>query len=155
MTYVTKPFDQEMLLARMKNLLRERKILREKFSLAWANSPAGHAVVTADEKFMGRLNSILERSYHDPEFSTSALGREAGYSHSVLYRKLKALTNMSPNAYIRNFRLIKAQRLLASSNLDVSSAAYSCGFSNLSYFSKCFKEFFHQAPHESHNSQNH
>ena len=151
--YVTKPFDKQIMLGRIKNLLRERRLLREKFSLEWAKNPSGQEVVTADEKFIIRLNSILERNYSNPEFGTTYLGKEAGYSHSVLYRKLKAVTNLSPSTYIRNFRLIKAQNMIKTLHMDVSTTAYNCGFNNLSYFSKCYKQFFHGVPHEMQNNK--
>ncbi len=146
--YVTKPFEQDLLLARIKNLLRERKMLAEKFSLAWAGTSSEDHITTADENFIQRLNAILEKQYSDPEFGTNVLTREAGFSHSVLYRKLKSLTNHSPNAYIRNYRLIKAHELLSNKHADISTVAYLCGFNNLSYFSKCYRQFFNRAPHE-------
>ncbi len=146
--YVIKPFDHEMLLARIKNLLNERKMLAEKFSLAWARTSSVAHGPTSDEKFIQRLNAILEKKYNDPEFGTNVLSREAGFSHSVLYRKLKSLTNHSPNSYIRNYRLIKAHDLLSNKHADISTVAYLCGFNNLSYFSKCYRQFFNRAPHE-------
>ncbi len=146
--YVIKPFDQELLIARMNNLLRERKLLREKFSKQWAE--AGHKKITgtADEKFLKKLNDILEKNYANPAFGIRLFTMEAGMSRSVLFRKLKAVTDLSPNAYIRNFRLIKAYHIISLGEADISTAAFQSGFNNLSYFSRCFKRLFNKSPNE-------
>ena len=146
--YVIKPFDQEILLARIHNLLRERQLLREKFTRQWIKDGIEVGACTPDEKFIKKINEILELNYFNQAFGTRLFVRECGLSQSVLYRKLKALTNLSPNVYIRNYRLIKAFHIISQGENDISSAAYATGFNNLSYFSRSFKQLFKKSPHD-------
>lgn len=146
--YLAKPFDHEILQARINNLLNERKLLREKFTRKWIDGSFENIPKSSDEKFIKKLNDILEKNYANPAFGTQFLLRECGMSHSVLFRKLKAVTNLSPNTYIRNFRLIKAYQLISQGDHDISSAAYSSGFNSMSYFSRCFKTLYKKLPHE-------
>ena len=136
------------MIARMNNLLKERKMQREKFARHWAISGTGSEIHASDNKFIRTINSILEKNYHRHDFTTRAFINETGMSHSVLYRKLKAITNLSPNIYIRNYRLIKAGEMMRLGDKNISQVALSTGFNNLSYFSRSFKRFFRIAPHD-------
>jgi CheY-like chemotaxis protein len=146
--YVIKPFDRELMLARIHNLLRERRLLREKFSKSWAGAGKELPPDTLDEKFIKKINEILEKNYTNPDFGPRLFIQESGMSRSVLFRKLKAITNLAPNIYLRNFRLLKAFQLISLGEMDISSAAYSVGFNNLSYFSRSFRTLFNKSPHE-------
>ena len=82
----------------------------------------------------------------DPELNVEDLGRDMGMSRVQLYRKLKSLTNYSPNELLRRMRLKKAASLLAASDMTVAEIAYEVGFSSPSYFTKCYKEQFGESP---------
>jgi CheY-like chemotaxis protein/AraC-like DNA-binding protein len=146
--YVIKPFDREILLTRIHNLLQQRKLLREKFTKQWIRSGVEISASSTDDKFIKKINEILEKHYINPGFGSRLFIKEVGLSRSALYRKLKAISNLSPNTYIRNFRLIKAYQIISLGESDVSSAAYATGFNNLSYFSRSFKQLFKKSPHD-------
>lgn len=146
--YIIKPFEQDVMIARMNNLLRERKIQREKFARQWAISGSATDIPTSDERFIETINNILEKNYHKYDFTTGSFIKETGMSQSVLYRKLKAITNLSPNIYIRNYRLIKAGEMIRLGDKNIGRVAFSTGFNNLSYFSRSFKRLFRKAPHD-------
>jgi signal transduction histidine kinase/DNA-binding NarL/FixJ family response regulator len=146
--YIIKPFEQEVMISRMHNLLKERKILREKFAQQWAETGTMIHAGTTGDKFIQIINEILEGNYSNHNFSTQIFTKETGMSRSVFFRKLKAVTDLSPNTYLRNYRLIKASELIRSGEKNISLVAFSTGFNNLSYFSRCFKRMFKKAPHD-------
>ena len=84
----------------------------------------------------------------ESDLNVEELGKEMGLSRVQLYRKLKSLTNYSPNELLRHMRLKKAYSLLTSSEMSISEIAYEVGFSSPSYFTKCYKEQFNESPTE-------
>jgi signal transduction histidine kinase/AraC-like DNA-binding protein len=146
--YIIKPFEQEVMISRMNNLLKERTIQREKFTHQWAKTSIEISSTITDDKFILTINSLLGNNYNRHDFGTRQFISGTGMSRSVLFRKLKAVTNLSPSIYLRNYRLIKASQLISSGEKNISLVAYSTGFNNLSYFSRCFKRMFKKAPHE-------
>ena len=101
-----------------------------------------------DKGFVSRFKSLVEERMKDAELNVEDLGRNMGMSRVQLYRKLKSLTNYSPNELLRQMRLKKAASLLASSDMTVAEIAYEVGFSSPSYFTKCYKEQFGESPTE-------
>ena len=152
--YVTKPFEARELLIRSKNLIEQRKKLREKFSLLMDLNPEDIAASSMDEQLLQRLLSIFEDHMEEPDFSTEDLAREIGISRMHLNRKIQALTNLSTNAFIRTLRLQRAAKLLTNDSGTVSEVAYRVGFNNLSYFSKAFRRHFGKLPSEFTEKQN-
>jgi signal transduction histidine kinase/ligand-binding sensor domain-containing protein/DNA-binding response OmpR family regulator len=146
--YVTKPFESRELQIRSKNLIEQRRKLREKFSLLIDLKPGDISASSMDEQFLQRLLSIFEDHIEEPEFSTEDLAREIGMSRMHLNRKIQALTNLSTNAFIRTLRLQRAARILSNASETVSEVAYKVGFNNLSYFSKAFRRHFGKLPSE-------
>lgn len=147
--YLTKPFDNRELHARVKNLIDTRRQLREKFSRELHLGPKKIQVSSMDEKFLERVMETVETHMGDPEFSMEKFGQQVGLSRMQLHRKLKALTNESPGDFLRSMRLKRAKRLLEARSGNVSEVAYEVGFNNLSYFSKCYREEFGISPNES------
>ena len=90
--------------------------------------------------------AIIEDNMSDENFSIDELSREAGYSNAHFYRKVKALTGEKPVQFLRTFRLQRAADLVLKTSDNVTQIAYSVGFGNLSYFTKCFKEQFGVTP---------
>jgi len=144
--YVTKPFEARELLIRSKNLIEQRRKLREKFSSLIDLKPEDISASSMDEQLMQRLLSVFEDHIEEPEFNTSELAREVGLSRMHLNRKIQALTNLSTNDFIRTLRLQRAAQLLRNASGNVSEVAYKVGFNNLSHFSKSFRKHFGKLP---------
>ncbi|NNE76675.1 MAG: response regulator [Pricia sp.] len=145
--YLTKPFDGEELLVRIKNLIEQRQRLRELFSNKEIDlDPKKVTVTSVDRKFIEQVLELLELNFSDSEFGVPQMQSALAMSKTQLHRKLKALTNESPGELLRNFRLKMAAQLLAQKADSVTQIAYRVGFNNLSYFAKCFKELYGVAP---------
>jgi CheY-like chemotaxis protein/AraC-like DNA-binding protein/two-component sensor histidine kinase len=141
--YFTKPFDTKELQIRIKNLINIRKNLQEKYSnqeLYWKQDRK--KLSPLDEKFISRVNEIIEKHLSEDKFSIEEFNDEIGMSKTQIYRKLKALTGKSPSRYIRSFRLQKARCMIKEKQGTISEIAYSVGFSSPQYFTRCFKEEF-------------
>ncbi|NAS10605.1 ATP-binding protein [Poritiphilus flavus] len=146
--YIVKPFDKKELRARIKNLIAQRKKLREKYSRQLSLQPKALAVTSADERFLEKLVTLVEKHLDDSTFSVEDLAGEIGMSRTQLFRKMRALIDQSPQDFVRDFRLKRAAQLLQKKAGNVSEIAYQVGFNNLSYFTKRFKELFGQTPSE-------
>jgi len=142
--YIEKPFNGNLLLARIRNLIDNRKRLRSLFA---GDSPTEEPRRTdADTVFVDKLKQAVQARLSDSELSVETLGADMGLSRVQLYRKVKALTGLTPVEIIRTTRLRKAEQLLSAGDKTVSEVAYEVGFSSPSYFSKCYKDFFGRTP---------
>jgi AraC-like DNA-binding protein len=146
--YLVKPFNVKELKVRVKNLIEQRRKLRERFNRDLTLSPRDIAVTSADERFLQKAVEIIENRIKDPAFSVERFSKEIGMSTSQLYRKILALTNQSPVEFIRIYRLKLAASLLKQKYGNVAEITYEVGFNNLSYFSKCFRKFYGKSPSE-------
>ena len=145
-SYISKPFNSQLLLSRVRNLIANRRQLRQFFG---DNQTIEKETISdLDKGFVSRFKSLVEERMKDAELNVEDLGRNMGMSRVQLYRKLKSLTNYSPNELLRQMRLKKAASLLASSDMTVAEIAYEVGFSSPSYFTKCYKEQFGESPTE-------
>jgi signal transduction histidine kinase/ligand-binding sensor domain-containing protein/DNA-binding response OmpR family regulator len=146
--YLIKPFSAKELTIRVKNLIDQRRKLRERFTQDITLSPKDITVTSADERFLTRAMETIEKHISDPEFGVDVLGKEIGLSHSQLHRKIRALTNLSPVEFIRTLRLKRAASLLKQEYGNVAEIAYEVGFNNPSYFAECFRKLFGKSPSE-------
>ncbi len=140
--YLTKPFDRPELLVRVQNLLKQRELLRQKYSqqmTAPSDDPA-EPLDSLDERFVQQAIAVVKEQGSDSSFSIDALCEAMNVSRSNLYRKLKALTGQSTTEFIRSIRIYRAAELLKQPGMTVSEAAYQAGFESASYFSKAFRE---------------
>ncbi|WP_236974016.1 ATP-binding protein [Membranihabitans maritimus] len=144
--YLQKPFDSEELLIRINNLLRQRRLLQEKFQGS-PESPSKKELVdqNPDEQFLNLFKTIIQDHLQNSHFSVDLLCKEMGISRMQLHRKIKALTGLSANLFIKKHRLFLATELLSKGE-PVSQSAYSVGYTSLSYFSKIFKEEYGVSP---------
>ena len=144
--YITKPFDISILKARIRNLLANRKKIRE--ALLSDNPPAQDVTYTntLDREFMEKILALIDECMEDPEFSINNLCAKLGMSRSSLHNKLKALTDQAPNDFIRIIRLKKAAELLRSRRYNISEVAAMTGFPDSSYFSTAFKRQYGMSP---------
>ena len=149
-SYITKPFHSKVLLARIENLLKQRKLLKRLFqgSKEAEQEIAESHLEDRDKQFLKQLHSIIQKNLSDSEFGVEDIGKQIGLSRVQLYRKVKAMTGSSVVDLLRKARLAKAKRLLESRSMSVSEVAYDVGFSAPSYFTKCFKEEYGMLPGE-------
>ena len=146
--YITKPFSNNYLIAKVKNLIQQRLILRDKFSKDFILKPNDVVLQYHDSEFFNKAISVIDRNIEKFDFTIEDFCKELGMSYSQLNRKMNALTNQSPLQFIRFIRLKKAADLIKSTNLRINEIAIAVGFGEHSYFSKCFLEQFGQTPKE-------
>ena len=146
--YLTKPFDGEELLVRIKNLIEQRRKLRERFKQDITLKPKDIAITSADERFLNKVIAVVESRLDDEMLSIEEIADAVALSRSQLHRKIKALTDQSPSSFVRTFRLKRAYDLLKYQAGGVAEIAYLTGFSSPTYFSRCFKEQFGVTPGE-------
>ncbi|UCH98483.1 MAG: response regulator [Candidatus Aminicenantes bacterium] len=144
--YITKPFNSKILATRIKNLIELRYQLQQKIQKQMLLQPDEIAVSSMDQEFIKELQEIIEKNLSDPQFHVEALCKKLYLNRVTLFRKVKALTGESPTEFIRSYRLKRAAQLLRDNFGNVSEVAVEVGFSNLGYFTRCFKEKFHQLP---------
>ena len=144
--YVTKPFDNRELQVRIKNLIKQRRKLQEKFRKEFTVSPRDITVTSIDEQLLQKAIDVVEKNISDPNFDTVMMAKEAGISRTLLNTKLRALTGLPTGEFIRTLRLKRAAQLLQQGYGNVTQVAYDVGFQNLSYFAKAFREQFGQSP---------
>lgn len=144
--YIGKPFSNSELLVRIKNLIFQREKLRHLFSSGMKLQPGDITVTPVDEKFLQRLIKAIEDQIDNPEIDIDYLTRSANMSRSQLHMKLKALTGMPATGFVKIIRLKRAVSLMDQHFGNVSDIAYAVGFTNLSYFSKCFREVYNESP---------
>lgn len=141
---ISKPFSSQLLLARVRNLIDSHRRLKQFFGDR--HTLAKEDVCDMDKNFVEKFKSLLDAKLGDSNLNVEDLGKDMGLSRVQLYRKIKSLTNYSPNELLRIARLKKAASLLASSDMTVAEIGYEVGFSSPSYFTKCYKEQFGESP---------
>lgn len=144
--YLIKPFDQKELFIRLKKLIEMRKSLHERFQQIYPGGYACRESADIEEQFMAQIASVIDRNLDDENFNIKKLCVEIGMSHTQLYRKFSAITDITVNKYIRQYRLHKAKELLLNSDLNISQVALEVGMPNLAYFSRVFTEEFRKNP---------
>ncbi len=147
--FITKPFSLEELMVRIQNQIDVRKRLQRKYA-SHAKLVEASTVVSdsLEEKFIKKAVTLVEANMEDSDFSVETFAREMALSSVQLYRKLTALTGLSPNEFIRELRLQRAAQLLSQRAGNIAEIGYQCGFNNLSYFARVFKEKYGTTPSE-------
>lgn len=144
--FIAKPFDLEFLLSRIKQLTGKQKQLEEKIRIEALAKPLQTQAISINEQFLANITKIIESKVADPDFNVNALVLLSEVDTKQLYRKIKQLTGKSPVDYIRSIRMKKAAMLLSQKKFSVAEVMYLVGFSNHSYFSKCFQKEFGKTP---------
>lgn len=145
--YLTKPFDVELLMATVGNLLKRKDEIFSYFKFEIITQPdSRNSGENVDDRFIKKVIHIIEANIANPDFSVEMLSSEIGMSSAHLYRKLKSMTHFSAKDIIRKYRLKKASILLKNNEGNISEIMYEVGFSSLSYFAKCFKKEFGYSP---------
>lgn len=146
--FLTKPFNNEIINFTVNQLINERKKLHQRYSQELVLLPVDIVINSVDEKFIQKLQTILDKNLSNADFTSENFASETGMSRMQLHRKLKSLLGVTSTEFLRNERLKIAAELLKKGNGNISEIAYAVGFNDVSYFSKCFKEMYHCTPSE-------
>ena len=149
--YMTKPFSADLLLANIASLLANRQKLRQLFNTQHLNTtPSQHLTTqnspSPDRRFLDTFLKAMEKHMSNTNLKIEDLGDEVGLSRVQLYRKVKALTGMTPVEILRETRLKRAMQLLKTTDKTVSEIANEVGFATPGYFSSCFKKQYDKYP---------
>ncbi len=144
--YLIKPFNEDELKIRVRNLITIRRQMREKYQSQMLVKPADVIVPSSQKIFVDKLVSIIEKNIDNEDFSVEMLCEEIGMSRTQLHRKVKAVTNQSASEFIRNFRLQKAAELLKQDAGNIAEISYQVGFGSQAYFTKVFQEVYKTTP---------
>ncbi len=145
--FLTKPFPKDELLVRLEQLIIIRQKLQQRY-----NSEENKTITVVNShtemetNFLQKLQNIVEENLHNNQFGVPELEKSAGMSKMQVYRKLKALMDKTPSAFIRSVRLQKGKELLQNSDLNISEIAYEIGFSDPNYFSRTFQKEYGTSP---------
>jgi len=145
--YVSKPFSKDLIVARVQNILRSRNRLQQYFFNTITLKPTSS--IEADHKeFLERCIRIVDQYMDNPEFSVQLFCQEIGMSHPTLYKRIKAISGLTVNVFIRYLRLRKAAELLINTGNTVVEVTYATGFNDLKYFREQFSKLFGMTPSE-------
>jgi len=149
-SYLTKPFSGNLLRSRVNNLLETRKKITQLFSTAIVSkqSIVQEAIGKLDNEFIEKLTRIIEENIEIEQLNIAQIADQMNMSHSSLYRKIKTLTGLSANEFIRKIRMRNAEKLLLSCKYSIAEIIYKVGISTPAYFRQCFKEEFGVTPTE-------
>lgn len=144
--YISKPFNVKEFVLRVKNLLESTHRLKKKFSNENKLSPSDLTVSSMDEKLLEKALQIVEENIDNEQFNIPAFSSELGVSRTMLFTKIKAWTNFTPNEFITEIRMKRAAQLLEHGKINISQVSYRVGFKNPKYFSKCFQKKYGLTP---------
>lgn len=145
--YISKPFNAQLLLARANNLVRNRLLIQHQIRKQPLSEIDLTSINPLDQEMLRKTSQIIEEHIDDPDFDIPELCKGVGIGRSLLYSKFKALTGMTPNNFVLNYRLKHAATLLRQyPDLPISEASDRSGFSSPVYFSRCFKNQYGCTP---------
>lgn len=144
--YVTKPFNFDLLLSRINNIIKQNQLLQQKFEKKVSVETSQTEITSMDEKFIMKVVKVVEENFSDPDFSVELLSKEMGMSRVHLYNKLSTITGKTPIEFIRYMRLQRSLQYLEKSQLSISEVAYKVGFNSAKTFTKYFKVEFNMLP---------
>ena len=146
--YITKPFDNDYLLARINGILTRRDNEQNYLLNTVTKNVASSKLSDEDKKLIDRIVEIIDANLDVDNFNVAELAVELGMSHSLVYKKIKKITGKSALEFTRNVRLRKVATLLITTDLQISQAASLAGFGDIKYFRKQFQQFYDMNPSE-------
>ena len=146
--YICKPFSVSSLHLKIVNILKNRDLMHERFQKNHLLDPQVEQLSSLDEQFLKDAMEALQQNLDNSNFDVELLSKKIGLSSNQTYRKIKALTGQTAKEFIRTQRLKIAAKLLLQKKRSVSEIIYMVGFSNPSYFSRCFREHYGCSPSE-------
>lgn len=149
--YITKPFSVSYFMARIENLINQRKRLRTIFCILDKNefknlAPMPYLVTDQDEEIMKKVMFKIEQNIDNNNFSVEELGLSVGLNRTTFGNKIKSLTGYTPVEFIRDIRIKRAAQVIISSQLLIKEVAFMTGFSDMKYFLKTFKNKYGVTP---------
>ncbi|MFA5328096.1 MAG: response regulator [Prolixibacteraceae bacterium] len=146
--YLTKPFDMNLLLQRIKSIIRNREVVREKAFKLIQGESVDPAILenVLNDKFLKKILEVARENISNPTFSKDEFASSVNMSSSLLYKKIKSLTGLSPTDFIKTIRLDQALTLLQSRKYTVTEVSELCGFSSIAYFSTVFRKHYGKSP---------
>jgi len=144
--YITKPFHMDILLTRLKNLIKQRAKLQQRVQWQTVTHPDELGLSSLDDSLIKKMQQAIESNLSNPDYGHAELANSIDMSQASLYRKVTALIGQAPGKFIQSYRLKRALDLLKSKPSSVTDVAYAVGFSSSAYFTKCFKEKFGRLP---------
>lgn len=146
-SYISKPFDIDFLLTVIRNLLKNREAVKQKYkeNISFA-IPQESTFSYADEQFIRKLNRLILDNLDNPELDVNFLVANMAMSRASLYSKIKAILDIGLNDYINKFRMEKATRLLSETDLSIQEVSEQSGFGSQRYFSGLFKQTYSVSP---------
>lgn len=146
-SYISKPFNFELLLVRIKKLIEQQEDRRKEFKKNISVDPSVITITSLDEQLVKKALELIEKNMDNTSYSVESLSSDLGMSRMNLYRKIQSITGQTPTEFIRTIRLKRAAQLLSGgSKLSMAEVADMVEFSSSSYFTKCFKEQFGVLP---------
>jgi signal transduction histidine kinase/DNA-binding response OmpR family regulator/ligand-binding sensor domain-containing protein len=146
--YITKPFDNDYLLARINGILTRRESVQNYLLNSVTKNVASSKLSDEDKKFIDRIVEVIDSNLDEENFNVKDLAIVLGMSHSLVYKKIKKITDKSASEFIRNVRLRKVATLLITTDLQISESASIAGFRDIKYFRKQFQQFYDMNPSE-------
>ncbi len=146
--YITKPFDKELLLARVENIMKNRNTLKKYFFDTITLRKNDLHISAAYKEFLDKCIEIVEKNIDNEDFTVLLLAKSIGMSHSNLYKKVKSISGLSVNAFIRFIRLRKAAEILLGTDANVNETAFQVGLSDVKNFREQFAKLFGMSPSE-------
>lgn len=154
--YILKPFDEELLIARIDNILRTRRRYQNHFVGHMQVENLNISEESRDKKFMDQVMKVINDNYRNSYFDIGDFAEALGVSRSLLNKKLQGIAGLSAGQLLRNFRLNTARELIIKNrkthNLNISEIAYEVGFNDSKYFTRCFTKQFGVTPSAMQNS---
>lgn len=143
-----KPFDEEVLLARIQNILETRRNYQVQFNLSMDIEKLNIEKESGDEKFVKNVMKAIQENYTNPDYDASDFIQTMGMSKTLIHNKMHTLIGQSPGNFIRDFRLNKAREILINekNEMSISEVAYLVGFNDPKYFTRCFTKHYGVAP---------
>nr|WP_294782190.1 two-component regulator propeller domain-containing protein [uncultured Flavobacterium sp.] len=136
--YLSKPFELDILKSSLTQLITSRQIMFKKF-YSGITREGKEKTTSLDNDFIQKILHFINENISEPELTVELLSSKIFLSRSQLYRKIKTLTGVSVNEFIRNVRLEKAKQLIEQGNSNINEISYKVGFTSPSYFAKCYK----------------
>lgn len=144
--YVSKPFSESILLAKIESLLMNRDLIRRAFVNGELIVPSKIAVTSTDVEFLEKLMHVMELNMSRVDLNIEDIENEMCMSHSSFFRKLKRLTGMSGKEMLQDFRLKRAMQMIEETDMRLNEIAFAVGFSEYKYFARCFKNRYGKSP---------
>jgi len=149
--YITKPFSKDYLVARIEQLLRERKLFQERLWKKDNEEPSvdyEQFLVQKDVQLLEKIHQVIEDNLDNSDFNIDTIASTIGLSRSSFFKKLKSLTGLAPVDLVKEIRLNKSIEMIKNTDLSISEIAFAVGFKDVGYFGKCFRKKYDQSPRE-------